>query len=183
MKKITLISAVIILSISLSLFIFLNIKININNNLNEKIVKEFGNFFSEKDLEIADNNELKIPVFELNSTDYIGIINIEKFDIIIPVESKCNNSFMNIQSACNNSSQSFTILGTTFKDSFKSVKLYNVNDDIAFTNALGQTYQYKIKKIKRVSNLNDFSLYMGDLIIGIKNYYDMEYILLICDFN
>ena len=50
-----------------------------------------------------------------------------------------------------------------------------------FTNMLGQTFKYKITKIKRINNLDKLTEYKEDLIIIIKNYYNIEHILLICN--
>ena len=177
-KKIVLICGLIIILISLSIFIFLNIKVNRNINKNEIVINTFNNIFKDKILEVHENFDL--PKLQIEDTDYIGIINISKYDILIPVESKCNNTFLNIQSSCNYKDKSFVILGTNLKDSFSSYETFDVDDEIIFTNMLGRKFQYKIKKIKRINSL-DLSQYDEELIIVIKNYYSMEYILFICD--
>ena len=180
MKKYFFISSIIILFVSFSIFIFLNIKIDKNINKNKQVLNTFNMIFSKQSLDISFENNL--PKLQINRTDYIGIINISKNKLSLPIENKCNNSFINIQSACNYSNKSFIILVTNLKDSFSSYKLYDVGNTITFTNMLGNIFQYKIKSIERINNLNNVNNYNEDLIIIIKNYYDMKYILFICDF-
>lgn len=180
MKKNKLLTcAIIILTIPLLLFIYINITTNINLYINEKVIITFNKTFSEQTLEIADNYSNPLPKIEIEGTDYVGVINIVKENLLLPVESKCSEALLNIKSACHYSNDNLIILGTTLKDSFFSYREYNKDDKITFTNTLGKTYQYKINKIKRINNLNKLSQYNSDLIIVIKNYYDMEYILLL----
>ena len=181
MKKIILFLAIIILSLSLGLFIYLNINISLNVNNNEKVVAKINSIFPESDLEIFVDNEFRLPKLQINGTDYVGIINLLDNNVLLPVTSKCNSSLLNIQSACNYSSSPFAVLGTTLKDSFNSFSSYNVNDIVMFTNTLGQTFQFKMKGIRRLNSLNDYLRYDGDLMILIKDYSNMKYILVICD--
>ena len=179
-KNKLLIMAIIILSIPLTLFIYLNIAININKIKNERIITKFNDFFSEQTLEVVDDNKFYFSNIEINGTDYIGVINITRYNLLLPVESKCNNYFPNIKAACNYSKDSLVILGTNLSNSFSNFKSYNMEDEITFTNTLGKTFQYKIEKIKRINSLDNLSGHNDDLIIVIKNYYDMEYVLLLC---
>ena len=182
MKKIILTCAITILLLSLSIFIHLNIKINISINGNKIVIEQFNNIFKTSNLEYSNEEIKNIPKLELNSTDYIGSINIEEYGLILPVQNICNNNILDTTSACNYTSTTFTILGTNLKNSFNSYKSYNLNDKVIFTNALGEKYLYKIEKIKRVEEINEISQYNdASLIIVVKNYYDMNYVLFICD--
>lgn len=181
MKKKILICAIIILLITLSIFLFINININKNIKTNTKVLDILNDIFENNKLENLNEFKNDLPKLQIEGTDYVGIINIPKYNLLLPIESKCNNSIINIQSTCKYSSNSLIILGTNLKDSFPLFKSYNVEDSLSFTNMLGETYQYEIKKIKRIKNLKNISQYNEDLIIVIKNYYDMEYILFICN--
>jgi len=181
MKKKILICAIIILLSTLSIFLFINININKNIKTNRKVLDILNDIFEDNKLETTNEFKNNLPKLQVDGTDYVGIINIPKHNLLLPVESKCNNSIINIQSTCKYLSNSLIILGTNLNDSFSSFRLYNVKDTVSFTNMLGETYQYKIKNIKRVKDLKNISRYDEDLIIIIKNYYDMEYILFICN--
>lgn len=181
MKKIILGFSITILFITISIFIFLQITVSINKSNNQKVVETFNKTILEQDLALADEYDNNLPKLEINDTDYLGIINIPAYNLSLPLESKCQNTLLNNSGACTYSIDSLIILGTTLRDSFYNYKLYNVFDQITFTNTLGQTFQYKIDKIKRVDKLENISLYNEDLIIAIKDYYAMKYILLVCN--
>lgn len=181
LNKYILICSIIILFATLSIFLYINVIIDKNINKNEKVLDTFNNIFLKENLDVSLEKINNLPKLQIEDTDYIGIISIPKASLSIPVESKCNSSFINIQSLCNYSNNSLVVLGTNLKDSFSSYKMYDIDDTIMFTNMLGQTFQYKIKNIKRINELNDFLQYNEDFIIAIKNYYDMEYVLFICE--
>lgn len=181
MKKVSLIFSNVIIVISISLILFLRVNIYINKNKNEKFLETYNSIFRKQNL--VFEQKLNLHKIEYNGTDYIGVINILKDDLLIPIQSKCNNSFISIKSVCNYSNEPFIILGTNLKDSFYSYKKYDINDIVVLTNTLGNTYQYRIKKIERIDNLNNINNYDEDLIIVIKNYYSLEYILFICELD
>jgi len=181
MKKILLLFSVSILTISISLILFLKFNVNSNKKKNEEFLKTYDNLLKQTNL--VYEQEFILPKIEMNNRDYIGVINILKEDLLLPVECECNNLFFGIKSVCNYSNKPFIILGTNLKDSFYSYQTYDINDTVMFTNALGNTFQYKIKNIKRINNLNSIDNYTEDLIIIIKNYYSLEYILFICEFD
>ena len=180
-KNKVLILSLIILAIPFILFIYINIFIKVSKLKTEKIVVEFKEKFLEQRLEIASDNILNLVKMEIDGNDYIGVVNVVSDNLLLPVESKCNNSFLNIKGACNYSNNSLVILGTNLNNSFSSFKQYNIGDEISFTNTLGWTFRYKIEKIKRFNKLDSLLQYDDDLIIVIKNYYGMEYVFLLCE--
>lgn len=181
MKKVSRIFSSVIIVISISLILFLRVNIYINRNKNEKFLETYNSIFRKQNL--VFEQKLNLPKIEYNGTDYIGVINILKDDLLLPIQSKCNNSFISIKSVCNYSNEPFVILGTNLKDSFYSYNNYDINDIVVFTNTLGNTYQYRIKKIERINDLNNINNYDEDLIIIIKNYYSLEYTLFICELD
>lgn len=180
LKKILFIASIIIILTILSIFIILNININISINKNDKVVKEFNNIFKKQTKEVILDYKNNLPKLQLDNTDYVGVININ--NIYLPVEDSCSNKIFDINPACIYSDKQFIIKSTNLKNSLNSFKKYNIDDKVTFINMLGEIYEYKIKKIKRLDSLDNVSKYNEDLIIVIKNYYDMEYILFICSY-
>ena len=182
MKKNIFICSIIILSLSLSLFIYLNIKINIESNNNKLVIEEFNNIYDYTNFDYAVESITNTANLEINGTNYIGIITIENEKMSLPIKHNCNSNILNNTTTCKYNSNPFILLGTNLKNSFNSYKSYNINDKVIFTNTLGEKYLYKIEKIKRVEEINEISQYNdASLIIVVKNYYDMNYVLFICD--
>ncbi len=178
MKKYFLFSSIIIISLSFGLFIFLDVKVNIELYKNSNILGLIGNIFEKSEVVIADVNEVLLPKFEIDGTDYIGIVGIKENNLIFPVKDNCEKSIINVDSACKYYNDNFVILGTSLKNSFIDYRSYKIDDVVTFTNILGYTYQYKINDIKRLSLLQ--FRYSADLIVVIKDYYNLEYVLFIC---
>lgn len=181
MRKCLFFCASVIFSVSLSIFVFINVNVVENINKNQEVVDSFENIFSYQDFDTVLEYESVFPKMEIDVKDYIGVINVSKSGLLLPVLSRCDNNIINIQSACSYSNESLVILGSNLKNSFVSFREYDVDDIIMFTNTLGQTFQYEVKEIKRIDKLSEISI-VGDLVIVIKNYYDMEYVVFICDF-
>lgn len=175
MKKLIILPSIILI-ISISLIIYLNININLNKKKNLKFLETYNYIFNKQNI-IYD--KISFPKIEFNNTDYVGVINV--LDKLIPIESICNSSFISTKSACLLYKKPFIILGTNLKDSFNFYNKIDINAIVSFTNNIGNTFEYKIKNIKRLNNLNNINTYNEDLIIIIKNYYSLEYILFICE--
>lgn len=180
MKKYLLFSSIVLILIPLIIFIFLNVKINKNIEKNNEALNVFKNTIKNDDFNI-DNKYINFSKIEIQGKDYIGVIETQK-DKSIPVESKCDNNIFEIKSACLYDRKTFIILGTTLNDSFKNFESYEIDEMITFTDTLGITSEYKIKNIKRINKLRNIEQYNADLIIAIKNYYKLEYILFLCEF-
>jgi len=179
MKKYIQVISSILLLIIICIFLFININIIKNIKINKKVIDIFNNIFTIQNIEIS--NEFINPIIEIDNIDYLGIINIPSNNLLLPIENNCNNFYLDIKSGCKYLNNFFIILGTNLKDSFYSYKSYNIFDTISFTNTLGKTFEYKINNIKRINNLNSLSLYNGELILVIKDYYSLEYTLFICN--
>ena len=181
MKKNIFICSMIILSLSLSNLIIINIKINIDSNNNKLVIEEFNNIYDYTNLDYSTELIKETANLEINGIDYVGIITIENEILSLPIKSNCNNNILNNTTTCKYNGNPFILLGTNLKNSFSSYKNYNINDKVIFTNTLGEKYLYKIEKIKRVDDLKNISQHnYSDLIIIVKDYYDLNYILFIC---
>lgn len=180
MRKYLLFSSIVLILIPLIIFIFLNIKINKNIEKNNEVLNIFKNTIKNNDFNI-DNKYINFSKIEIQGKDYIGVIETQK-DKSIPIESKCDNNVFKIKSACLYDRKPFIILVTTLNDSFKNYESYEIDKMITFTDTLGITTEYKIKNIKRINDFKDIKNSNADLIIVVKNYYELKYILILCDF-
>ena len=174
MRKYLLFCSIIIIICFSSVFIYFNIVINSNRNRNNKVVDIFNDVW-ENTIDVSFD-EINLPKMEIDGVDYIGVIKIENYDFILPIEYKCRR----FGSTCKYSSKPFIILGSNLKSSFYNYKLYSVGDIIIFMNTLGDQFRYRIKAIHRKKELEDVSFSEDDLIFVIKNYYSMEYIFFRC---
>lgn len=181
MKKILFITSITILFITILLFIIFQINISINKYNNKKVVETFNKTIKEQELAPSYEYDNNLAKLEINDTDYIGVLNITNYNLSLPIESKCQKNIIKDVSTCLYSKKNLIILGSNLRNSFLDYKKYSINDKITFTNTLGQIFQYEVNKIERISNLEDISIYKKDLIIAIKDYYSMNYILLLCD--
>lgn len=181
MKKIIFITSITIILITTLLFITFQINISLNKYNSKKVVEIFNKTIKEQELAPSYEYDNNLPKIEINNTDYIGVLNIPKYQILLPIESRCKKNILKDVSTCLYSKSNFIILGNNLRSSFINYKKYSINDQITFTNSLGQIFEYEIIKIERISNLEDISSYNKDLIIAIKDYYSMNYILLLCN--
>lgn len=176
-SKIIVLLSIIIIALSLSLFILFQIKINSSINSNKIILNRLDKITKDKDTYVDDN--ILLTTLEINNIDYIGYISIDDYDLALPIKNICSNDYFDISSACLYSKKdNLVILGTNLKNSFYNYKNYNVSDKLSLTTSLGIKLFYTINSIEVVDNIKDEL--SGDLVIIIKNYYDMKYVLLKC---
>lgn len=180
MKRYLLFSSILFILIPSIIFMFLNIKINKNIKINNEVLYIFNSIFKNNEFNIYNKN-INLSKMDIQGIDYVGVIETQK-DPNIPIESKCNKKILEIKSACYYSNEPFIILVTNLNDSFKNYELYEIEEIINFKDTQGITSQYRIKKIKRTNKLRNIKQYNADLIIAIKNYYKLEYILFLCEF-
>lgn len=171
----------------LGLCIFLNVIVLVNVINNKRILNVIGAIFYKDKMDVGSSYEYeyfnKMSVLEIDGTDYVGVINILKDDLIVPIRSSCDDWILGINSGCryDDSWENLIVVGTGFSDSFKNYNMYNIGDIIVYMNMLGDNYHYKIKSIKRVDKLDDVLEYDADMILVVRDYIAMEYILFVCD--
>lgn len=175
MKKFFQIILISIITISSTLILFLNTNVYLNKKNNEEFLTTYNNIFIKDNLTYSE--QLVLPKIEMNRKDYIGVINLN-----VPTQSNCNSLYININS-CLYSSKPFIIMTFNLEGGFNHYKNYDINSILTFTNTLGNIFKYKIKNIKRINKLSNVNNYNEDLIIIIKDYYNLEYILFICELD
>ena len=175
MRKYLLFCSIIIIICFSSVFIYFNIVINSNRNRNNKVVDIFNDVW-ENTIDVSFD-EINLPKMEIDEVDYIGVIKIENYDFILPIEYKHRR----FGSTCKYSSKPFIILGSNLKSSFYNYKLYSVGDKVIFINTLGEEFRYRINQIDRGRKIEEISNDKDDLVVVVKNYYDIKYIVFRCE--
>lgn len=157
-------------------FLIFDLVLKEKNLKNERVVKIFNSIW-EDTTEIGFNMIDNLPKMEIDEVDYIGVIKIDNYNLTLPIESNCKNA----SSTCRYSSKSFIILGSNLKSSFPNYKLYGIGDTIIFINTLGYEFKYKIKKIEKIKKLEEVTTYKDELIIIIRNYSNLKYLVFRCN--
>lgn len=170
----------------LVLCIFLNVLMLVNVGNNKRILNVIGDIFYKDKVDIGSSYEYEyfnmMPVLEIDGTDYVGVVKVLKDNLEVPIRSSCNDSIIGINSGCiyTNRLEQLVVVGTGLRDSFKNYDMYNVGDVIVYMNMLGDNYHYRIESIKRVDKLDDVLEYDGDMLVVVRDYVAMEYILFVC---
>lgn len=176
MRKIIFIIAIILISISITLTIYMIVKNNKISVQNKKVLEQI------KEMEIEESkfdNELNYYTkLEIYNKDYVGILSIPSCNIILPIEADYERK---IQSLCMVKNKPTIILGNNLSCSLKNYKEIQCDDEINIENFLGNSNIYKVKKIVHVSKYEKVEDYSDDLILVVKNYYNMEYVIYLCD--
>lgn len=181
MKNLLFSFSLIVFFICITMFIYLNYSVLINEKHNEFVVKKMQKISNNGQ---SDNNDNFIfPKMEINREDYIGTINFLSSNLVLPIKSRCDKSFFKIQPVCHYGSDSFVILGTNLKNSIYNYVLYAINDYIILSNCLGSSFEYQIVDIKRGTSLDRLLGLNYELMIVVKDYYDMEYVVFYCERN
>ena len=178
MKNLLFSFSLIVFLLCITTFIYLNYSVLLNESRNEFIVKTLKKFSNN---EQSDNNDNFIfPKMEIRNKDYIGTINFLSGNLILPIKSSCDRSFFQIQSTCHYGSNNFVILGTNLQNSIYNYALYDIDDYIILSNCLGSNFKYQIVDVKRGTSLDKLLEFNYELMIVVKDYYAMEYVVFYC---
>lgn len=133
-------------------------------------------------LNARENNEM--PSLSVDGIDYVGLIEIPKFNSRLPVMAEQNK---NLPCPCVFDGSLYDgslIIGASAKrgqlDFFKSIE---VGDTVSFTDMTGKIYTYGVTDILYRDSLSEAISCneSGELKIFIKNPYGFEYVILICN--
>lgn len=169
-----------IFSCSLTVFLFCllafivqNVLILVSSHRNEKFLHTINMIFSYQD---DVENDLFFSSMEFDGRDYIGAVNFLNSDFFVPIESKCNSGIFRIQSACNYGNDGKFIIGTNLKNSFFHYKIYGIGDSVLLMNTMGDIFKFQIIEVIRDSVIDNIVDNNSDLIVIVKDYYNLKYI-------
>ena len=183
MKKVL----VVIILFVLGLFILLNVMVCVNISNNKRVLNIIGDIFYKDKADVGSAYEYEydwmMPILEIDGTSYVGVINVLEGDSLVPIQGGCDNSVLGINSGCvyGGSGESLIVVGTGFGDSFRNYDMYDVGDVLVYMNMVGDNYHYRVSLVDKVDELDEVFEYDGDMILVVKDYVDMEYVLFVCN--
>ena len=133
-------------------------------------------------IEQRSNNTM--PALSLNGTDFVGILEIPRFDAALPVGADWGNS---ARFPCRFDGSiydsSMQIGATSQKGQFDFYRQIAVGDPVFFTDMEGNRYVYTITDLRYAQHADQAELGRkgAPLTLFIKNVYALEYIIVFCD--
>jgi len=125
-----------------------------------------------------------MPVFPIEGTDFIGILEMPLHGSELPVCAEWGKSFR--YPCCFSGSvydRSIQIGGTSQKGQYDFYREISVGDEVFFTDMTGNRYAYTVKNIRYRKRADQAALKSEEaaLTLFIKNVNAFEYILIFCD--
>lgn len=133
-------------------------------------------------LEERTNNDM--PVLSLDGTDYIGILEMPRYNSALPVCGDWSRYARFPGCYLGNVYEgSLQIGGTSRKGQYDFFREISVGDAVYFTDMTGNYYQYTVRNIRYAQHADQQIIKNEDaaLTLFIKNIYAFEYILVFCD--
>ena len=133
-------------------------------------------------LENRQNNDM--PVLSLDGTDFIGILEIPRYDSALPICADWDYPYK--YPCCLSGSiydGTIQIGGTSQKGQYDFYRDFSVGDALFFTDMAGNRYAYTVTDIHHEKHADQAALTRenASLTLFIKNVYAFEYIVIFCD--
>lgn len=132
--------------------------------------------------EMRTDNDM--PVFSVNGTDYIGLLEYPEYNSVIPIQAEWTGQLQSPGRYKGSVYDRSMIVGlTNARGQYAFWKDISVNDVLYFTDMTGSCYRYEIAEIQYREHADDENLIsdQSDLTVFVKNLYALnEYIILHC---
>lgn len=167
-KKILLI--ILIISIIIVCYLtYKNItKIKNQPKINEKIIQELERLIPDEYLEpLGESDEMS--TLEIESTSYIGIIDIPSLNLKIPISSSksSENIFAPVVDDENSNSERMVLISNQDYGRIKELIKLKEYDEIIFKDVRGQKYKYLVSSVTNADEIEDGG--NDNLILQLKN--------------
>lgn len=137
---------------------------------------------------LDDRVNVAMPALEVDGTDYVGIIEVLKYDRALPIVARWNPGAVDC-SPCRYTGSIYDgtliIGGSDNEGQFDFMKLITGGDVVHITDVTGTRYAYVVTDIERsdtVSNA-DLSSEDADLVFYARNTYSLDYTIVRCVFG
>ena len=124
-----------------------------------------------------------MAVLELDGCDYIGILEIPRFESVLPVQAQWDSLTVSPCRYDGNVYEGTLQIGaTTQSGQYDFYRELSIGDGVYFTDVTGNRYGYTIADLGYTDHADGETLkkYQGDLTIFIKNIYARNYLILTC---
>ena len=133
---------------------------------------------------LEERRDNTMPVFSLNGTDFVGILEIPLYDSVLPVCADWGNPVR--YPRCLNGSiydGSIQIGGTTQAGQYDFYRSISVGDPLYFTDMEGNRYTLEVSNLRYEKHADQSTLqrYDAALTLFIKNIYAFEDLIVFCD--
>lgn len=153
-KYLARIIAVCILIIALVIGIYNNYQQNIANNYAKKIIDKIE--FTEQYIsDYTMNPNMEMPVQVIDGNSYIGVIEIGKLDVYLPVINECNDKTLRKAPCCyygNIYKDNMVIAAHNYKNFFGNLSNLQYNDEIIFKDIDGNVFEYVVNEIETLKS-------------------------------
>lgn len=159
---------------------YLNTK-NQNHELIQELYEKMPNIQNGIILNIHD----EMPIVELNNNNYVGIIEIPKYNRKLPIQATWQpNKLKQYPSVYLGSvyDGSLIIGGNDTRNQFDFMKAISEEDTIIITDMKGNRYSYIIDEIEITKDVSTKHLISNEhhFILFVKNTYSFDYTILRC---
>lgn len=113
--------------------------------------------------EQRSNNAM--PAFEVDGTDFVGLLEVPARNIKLPVCAKWNSAYWGFRPAryLGSAYDGTLIIGGKYEpDNFDFADLIDVGEKVTFTDMNGKVFEYKVDKVSHSSNAKTETLVSGE---------------------
>ena len=151
----------------------------------EKIIAQLETMLPERSAGFPYGySSIEMPVLEIEGKDIVGIIEMPKFNLKLPINN--GYSYFKMKSMPSRISgsvydNSFVISGVDKKGQFECVNQIEIGDEITVTDMTGSQFSYEINDIYRSESGKSNSFVSDDdLTLIIKQEYALECVIVCC---
>lgn len=172
--------------VSFSLIVSSQICQYIGNEKCQRIVEQMETLLPEKSGGVTDiYSSPNMPVLEIDSADYVGLLEIPSLKVKLPVANEWDKSKLKTSPACFYGScydNSMVIGGDDSSKQFSFCKEIENETVITITDMTGTQFAYKVSLVERSKTAENEWLTNEDydLTLFCQNTYGMEYIAVRC---
>ena len=135
--------------------------------------------------EMDDRVEMAMPMVEVNGKNYVGIIQLPKYDVELPVSAQWDANAITANPCRYTGSiydGTFIIGGSDNSGQFDFMKLITMGDEISVTDMTGSQYRYTVTWVEKTKDVSTEALSGGDdvLVLFARNTYSTDYTIVRC---
>lgn len=129
-----------------------------------------------------------MPTLEIEETDFVGLIELPDFDIILPICSEWNKTKIS-QFPCRYMGgvyeKNLIIGGNDNEGQFDFIKTISNGDTVSITDVEGQRFNFIVTDIRKTKDVSTENLTkkVADLVLFARNSFGFDYTVVRCDFK